>query len=90
MNKTEEVIQLYRRHKVISRVASEAKISPQKARKILVTAGMYDTPIAVKIRGMYSRGYGAAEIAKVTGLGIKAVNSYLPYARGMYKKEELK
>nr|DAE53995.1 MAG TPA: Protein of unknown function (DUF1670) [Bacteriophage sp.] len=87
MNKTQEVLELYRRHKNLRRTAAEAKISPQKTRKILVTAGMYNTPVAVRIREMYSRGYGAEEISRVTGLGIKAVSSYLPYSRGMYKKE---
>jgi hypothetical protein len=87
MNKTEEVIQFYRRYKVIRMVAAEAKISAQKARKILVTAGMYNTPTAVKIREMYSHGYDAETISAKIGLGIKAVNSYLPYARGMYNRK---
>lgn len=90
MNKTEEVIQMFRRHKNLRRTATEAKISAQKARKILVTAGMYNTPTAIKIREMYSHGYDAETISAKIGLGIKAVNSYLPYARGMYKKEESK
>lgn len=87
MNKTQEVLELYRRHKNLRRTAAEAKISAQKARKILVTAGVYNTPIAIKIRGMYSRGYGAEKISRVIGLGVKAVNSYLPYARGMYNRK---
>jgi DNA-directed RNA polymerase specialized sigma24 family protein len=86
MNKTEEVIQLFRRHKALRRTAAESKISAQKARKILVTAGMYNTPTAIKIREMYSRGYDAETIAAKIGLGVKAVNSYLPYARGMYNR----
>jgi adenylate cyclase class IV len=88
MNKSQEVIRLYRRYNNLRKTAAEAGISPQKTRKILVTAGVYSTPTTQKIREMYSRGYGAEEISKVTGLGLKAVNSYMPYSKGIYNKNK--
>lgn len=87
MNKTQELIDLYRRHKSLLRVAKETGMSQAKAKKILVGVGAYSTPKIKKIREMYSRGYGAEEIAKTLQIGVKAVNAYLPYTKGMYNTD---
>lgn len=64
-------------------IARRLNISAGKVRKILVTLGAYET----NITRLYKSGMTAEAIAQRTGKSIQAVNTHIPYDKGMYGAE---
>lgn len=65
----------------------DSTLTKQKARKILISAGLYKTEtIAYCIKRM-EEGASGKEIAEELGIGEKAVKSMLPYSKGEYNLE---
>lgn len=64
-------------------------VSPIKVRKILITAGAYesDNEHYKHITELFSKGYTSMEIKELTGLPMATVNSYLPYSRMAYRMD---
>ncbi len=64
-------------------------VTPLKARKILITAGVYSTVLSRTVQEMNGRGMSIMEIGKKLNLGRASVHSYLPYSRIIYNMEQL-
>lgn len=62
-------------------------ISECKTRKILVTLGSYDSPRYRQISQLLKDGKTQDEICELLKLSSSAVNSYIPYSRGMQNAE---
>lgn len=60
-------------------VAYRFNITVMKARKILITAGLYSTAISRKVQTLLSQGMTVTQIMETTGLKKSSVNSYIPY-----------
>lgn len=70
-------------------VAAEFGITALKARKLLITAGVYSTHLSRMIMELHTSGAEISQIMKITGLSRASVHSYLPYTKIPYKLAEL-
>ena len=70
-------------------VAAEFGITALKARKLLITAGVYSTALSRQVAELHASGVEISRIMKTTGLSRASVHSYLPYTKIPYKMAEL-
>ncbi len=70
-------------------ISDELDLNPIKVRKILITAGVYESGIADEVLSLYREKKTVAEIMAATGLSKASVNSYLPYTKVVYKADEI-
>lgn len=70
-------------------ISDELDLNPIKARKILITAGVYESATAEEVLSLHREKKTVAEIMAVTGLSRASVNSYLPYTKIPYKTDEI-
>jgi len=73
----------------LNAVAAEFGITALKARKLLITAGVYSTALSRRIAKLYSNGAKIEQIMKITELSRASVHSYLPYTKIPYNLAEL-
>lgn len=73
----------------LNAVAAEFGITSLKARKLLITAGVYSTALSRQIAELHSDGAKIEQIMKITGLSWASVHSYLPYTKIPYNLAEL-
>ena len=73
----------------LNAVAAEFGITALKARKLLITAGMYSTVLSRQIAKLHFDGAKIEQIMKITGLSRASVHSYLPYTKTPYNLAEL-
>ena len=73
----------------LNAVAAEFGITSLKARKLLITAGVYSTALSRQIAELHSDGAKIEQIMKITGLSRASVHSYLPYTKIPYNLAEL-
>ena len=73
----------------LNAVADEFGITSLKARKLLITAGVYSTALSRQIAELAAAGYKIEQMMKETGLGRASVHSYLPYTKIPYNLAEL-
>ena len=64
-------------------------ITSLKARKILITAGVYSTAVSREVQDLYRSGRSVAEIGRILNLSRASVHSYLPYSKMIYKMDRL-
>lgn len=64
-------------------IARRLNLSAGKVRKILVTIGAYETDIT----RLYRSGMTPEAISQKTGKSLQAVNTHIPYDKGMYGAE---
>ena len=64
-------------------------ITSLKARKILITAGVYSTVVSREVQDLYRSGRSVAEIGRMLNLSRASVHSYLPYLKMIYKMDPL-
>ena len=76
-------------HVSLNEVAAEFGITAMKARKLLITAGVYSTETGRKIQYLYASGKKIPEIQSMVDLSRASVHSYLPYTKGSYNMTEL-
>ncbi|MCD7750506.1 MAG: hypothetical protein LUI10_01985 [Lachnospiraceae bacterium] len=76
-------------HSSLRQLADEFDLNPLKVRKLLITAGVYQSDIADDVIRLYREKKTVAEIMALTGLSKASVNSYLPYTKIPYKMEEI-
>lgn len=69
-------------------VCDEFNISIPKARKLLITAGVYSTEKSRTVAELYAQGRTVDEIVAITGLSRSSVSSYLPYQSFSYNLSE--
>lgn len=72
-------------HVSLREVAERFHITVIKARKILITAGLYSTAASRKVQALSEQGMTLVQITEATGLKRSSVNSYIPYTRTIYK-----
>ena len=63
----------------IKKTAAMLGISEQKARKILITEGLYTCELLKKINSMLSDGMTLPAIGEQLGITVKQIRTYLPY-----------
>ena len=73
----------------LNAVAAAFGMTALKARKLLITAGVYSTALSRQVAELYLNGAKLDQIMKITGLSRASVHSYLPYTKIPYKLEEL-
>ena len=73
----------------LNAVAAEFGITALKARKLLITAGVYSTALSRQVAELHDGGVEISRIMKLTGLSRASVHSHLPYTKIPYKLEEL-
>lgn len=69
-------------------VCEEFGISIPKARKLLITAGVYSTEASRRVAELSASGRSLEEIMVETGLSRSSVSSYLPYQKVPYNMAE--
>lgn len=69
-------------------VCEEFGISIPKARKLMITAGVYSTDISRRVAELSAAGRSLEEIRAETGLSRSSVSSYLPYQKVPYNMAE--
>lgn len=73
----------------LRQVANEFDITLMKARKLLITAGVYHTEISDEVNELKAEGKSIEQIMELTGLKRSSVHSYLPYTKSIYNLKEL-
>lgn len=73
----------------LNAVAAEFGITALKARKLLITAGVYSTTLSRRVVELHASGMKINQIMTLTGLSRASVHSYLPYTKIPYKLDEL-
>lgn len=79
-------------HPSLQAIADELDLNPIKVRKLLITAGVYESAVADKVQEVFSthrasgRTYTEAIAATMKDLNLSkaSVTSYLPYEKGVY------
>lgn len=64
-------------------------LNPLKVRKLLITAGVYKSPVAASVLPLWNAGMSVQEIQEQLNLSRASVNSYLPYSKVIYKLDEV-
>ena len=59
--------------------AAEFGMTALKARKLLITAGVYSTALSRQVTELHDGGVEISRIMKITGLSRASIHSYLPY-----------
>lgn len=75
-------------HISIRNVAEQYGITILKARKMLITAGLFSTTTSRKVQKLKEEGKSIPEIMEMTGLSRASVHSYIPYTKIVYKMPE--
>lgn len=70
--------------KSLRRTAAALDLSEAATRKILITAGEYDSPRKREIDALREAGMTVQQIADKLGVSDTAVDSFIPYKRGTY------
>lgn len=76
-------------HPSLATIANDLGMNPVKVRKLLITAGVYESSIADCILILRREGKPLVEIMEATGLSRASVHSYLPYSKVPYKANEI-
>ena len=73
----------------LRQIADEFDFTHLKARKLLITAGVYHTDISDEVNRLKEAGKTVPQIMEITGLSRASVHSYLPYTKTVYNADEL-
>ncbi len=65
-------------------VAKSMETTVLRARKLLITAGVYSTSLSRKVQELDREGMTTTQIMEETRLSKASVHSYLPYKKGVY------
>ena len=80
----EQVIKYYNQCESISETGRHFCVSEQKIRRILISAGVYETAQTQEVASLYNSGYTPKEIGAQLRLSNSAVFANLPYSKGQY------
>lgn len=70
-------------------ISEQFGISMLKARKLLITAGVYQSELADQIAEYYRLGMSVEEIEDILSLSRASVHSYLPYSKVVYNSQQI-
>ena len=84
-------VALYNSEMSLQAIADALNLNPIKVRKLLITAGVYESDVAEKVKNTFEE-YGETQdykisilsTAKALNLSKASVTSYLPYQKGVY------
>ena len=84
-------VALYEEDCSLQSIADVLKLNPIKVRKLLITAGVYESEVAEEVQDTFERyrktqDYKTSILSTATVLGLSkaSVTSYLPYKKGVY------
>ena len=84
-------VALYEEDCSLQSIADVLNLNPIKVRKLLITAGVYESEVAEKVQDTFERyrktqDYKTSILSTATVLGLSkaSVTSYLPYKKGVY------
>lgn len=84
-------VALYDSEMSLQAVGEELGLNPIKVRKLLITAGVYESDVAEKVQDTFeeyreTQDYKTALLSTVAALDLSkaSVTSYLPYQKGVY------
>ena len=87
----ESAVALYDSEMYLQAIGDELRLNPIKVRKLLITAGVYESEVAEKVQDTFERyrktqDYKTSILSTATVLGLSkaSVTSYLPYEKGVY------
>ena len=87
----ESAVALYDSEMSLQAIGDELGLNPIKVRKLLITAGVYESEVAEKVQDTFERyrktqDYKTSILSTATVLGLSkaSVTSYLPYEKGVY------
>lgn len=80
----EHIIKAYMETNSVIETAKACKVSTVKARKVLITEGLWSSETSERIQMLMVEGQTTAEIAETLCMSVKNVQAYMPYARGTY------
>ena len=87
----ESAVALYEETCSLRSIADALNLNPIKVRKLLITAGVYESEVAEKVRDTFeeyreTQSYKEAILSTATTLELSkaSVTSYLPYKKGVY------
>ena len=90
-------VHLYRNNLTLQAIADELSLNPIKVRKLLITAGVYESEVAEKLKRIFdeyrkTQDYKTALLSTAADLQLSkaSVTSYLPYEKGVYFQAEEK
>ena len=67
--------------------AAEFDMSPIKIRKILITAGVYESEISAQVQDIYRETKSISQVMLETGLSRASISGYLPYQKnGLWRR----
>lgn len=84
----DEIVKCYNSGMSLTEISKYNDISLQKARKILITAGVYSSETYDKIKELRAEGKSDWEIMDRVDISKKVLNSYTPYKKGLYNLSE--
>lgn len=87
----ESAVTLYEEERSLQSIADVLNLNPIKVRKLLITAGVYESDVAEKVQDIFeeyreAQNYKEAILSTANDLqlSIASVTSYLPYQKGVY------
>ena len=87
----ESVVALYEEECSLQSIADDLALNPIKVRKLLITAGVYESEVAEKVQDTFeeyrkTQSYKEAILSTAAALDLSkaSVTSYLPYQKGVY------
>lgn len=90
-------VALYNSEMSLQAIGEELGLNPIKVRKLLITAGVYESEVAEKVKNTFeeyreTQNYKEAILstANILNLSKASVTSYLPYKKGVYFPEKEK
>ena len=82
-----QLVTLYEQTESVRETARLSGLSPQKVRRVLITAGVWTSPRSDEINRLREAGKTIPEIAAALGLTENAVTGHLPYSKGAYNSD---
>lgn len=81
--------EIYRATSELGATARELSLPPNKVKKLLITGNIIFYPETEQIQELLRQGKTMEEIRHEMGLSHSAINTYLPYTKGVYKMSEI-
>ena len=87
----ESAVELYDSEMSLQSIADALNLNPIKVRKLLITAGVYESDVAEKVKNTFeeyreTQDYKTSILSTANALQLSkaSVTSYLPYQKGVY------
>lgn len=75
------IVESYRVNHSLSATAAETGFSTGKVMRVLITEGLWESPMSREVARLHSEGYSAAEIAEMMDRTVGNVQAYMPYSK---------